>query len=213
VSTLLVAPDLEEALSRAAECLRDGGLVAFPTDTLYALGALASHDEAVRRLFEAKKRPSDKPLPLLLASDCDVEGIAMSVSETADRLMKAFWPGALTLVLQRALRYGSRALAGAGTVAVRVPAHPVALELIARVGGAVTGTSANVTGGPSPRNAEEVRCQLGDAVDLVVDGGPTPGGLESTVVDLTGGAPRLLREGAISRAAIEKVIGPSVSPR
>ncbi len=212
MSTLLRAPDLEEALSRAAECLRDGGLVAFPTDTLYALGALASHDEAVARLFEAKRRPSDKPLPLLLASDCDVGGIAVSVSETAKRLMKAFWPGALTLVLQRARRYESRALAGSGTVAMRVPAHPVALELIARVGGAVTGTSANVTGGPSPRDAEEVRRQLGDAVDLIVDGGPAPGGLESTVVDLTGDVPRLLREGAVSLAAIEKAVGLSVLP-
>jgi L-threonylcarbamoyladenylate synthase len=206
-----MAPDLEEALSRAAECLRDGSLVAFPTDTLYALGALACHDEAVGGLFEAKKRPFDKPLPLLLASDRDVKEMAASVPEVAERLMKAFWPGALTLVLRRARRYESRALAGADTVAVRVPAHPLALELIARVGGAVTGTSANVTGGPSPRDADEVRRQLGGAVDLILDGGPTPGGLESTVVDLTGDAPRLLREGAISRTAIEKLVGPLAS--
>jgi L-threonylcarbamoyladenylate synthase len=210
--TLPIASELEETLSRAAECLKDGGLVAFPTDTLYALGALASHDEAVGRLFEAKKRRSDKPLPLLLASERDVQEIAVSVPEAAQQLMNAFWPGGLTLVLQRAEGYRSRALGSSDTVALRVPAHPVALDLIERAGGAVTGTSANVAGGPGPRDADEVRRQLGDGVDLVVDGGPTPGGLESTVVDLTGDEPRFLREGAIFRAAIERVVGPFVSP-
>lgn len=208
MSALPVAPHLEETLTRAAACLRDGGLVAFPTDTLYALGALAADAEAVGRLFEAKNRPLDRPLPLLLASQRGVEGIAESVPATAERLMQSFWPGALTLVLRRAPGYRSRALGGAETVALRVPAHPVAVDLIRRAEGAVTGTSANVTGGPDPRDADEVRRQLGGAVDFLVDAGPAPGGLESTIVDLSRRTPRLLREGAVSRAAIEEIVGP-----
>lgn len=213
MSSLSIAPDLEQALSRAADCLRNGGLVAFPTDTLYALGALASHDEAVARLFEAKRRARDKPLPLLIASDRDLADVAGPLPIAGQRLIGEFWPGALTIVLRRATEYTSPALAGTDTVALRVPAHPIALEIIRRAGGAVTGTSANVAGGPGPRDAAEVRRQLGDAVDLVLDGGPTPGGLESTVVDLTGDAPRILREGAISRAAVEAVVNSAVLAR
>jgi L-threonylcarbamoyladenylate synthase len=212
MSPLQTAPDLEEAVSRAARCLRDGGLVAFPTDTLYGLGALASDDKAVERLFEAKRRPLDKPLPLLLASRGDVDGVAEGVPWAAERLMGAFWPGALTLVLRRARGYRSLALEGGDTVAIRVPAHPIALKLIREAGGPITGTSANVAGGPGPRTADDVRQGLGDTVDFVLDGGPTPGELESTVVDLTGEAPRLLREGAVSRAAIEEVAGPLEPP-
>jgi L-threonylcarbamoyladenylate synthase len=207
MSALPVAPHLEETLTRAAACLRGGGLVVFPTDTLYALGALAGNAEAVRMLFEAKNRPLDRPLPLLLASKRDVEGIVESVPEVAERLMQSFWPGALTLVFRRAPGYRSRALGDAETVALRVPAHPVAVDLIRRAGGAVTGTSANVTGGPGPRDADEVRRQLGGAIDFVVDAGPAPGGLESTIVDVSRGTPRLLREGAVSRADIEEIVG------
>jgi L-threonylcarbamoyladenylate synthase len=207
MSPLQTAPDLEEAVSRAARCLRDGGLVAFPTDTLYGLGALASDDEAVEKLFQAKKRPSDKPLPLLLASRRDVDEVTEDVPLAAERLMEAFWPGALTLVLRRARGYESRALGGGDTVAIRVPAHPIALRLIREAGGPITGTSANVAGGSGPRTAADVRRALGDAVDFVLDGGPTGGELESTVVDLTGETPRLLREGAVSRAAVEEIAG------
>ncbi len=213
MSALPVVPHVEETLTRAAACLRDGGLVSFPTDTLYALGALASDVEAVNRLFEAKKRPFDRPLPLLLASERDVDEIVESVPPAARRLMELLWPGALTVVFRRGRGYRSRALGEAGTVALRVPAHPVALELIRRAGGAVTGTSANVSDGPSPRDAGEVRRQVGGVVDFVVDAGPTPGGLESTIVDLSRGTPRLLREGAVSRAAIEEIVGPVESPQ
>jgi L-threonylcarbamoyladenylate synthase len=213
MSALPIASHLEETLMRAAACLRDGGLVAFPTDTLYALGALAGDTEAVSRLFQAKNRPLDRPLPLLLASEREVDGIAESVPTVARRLMKSLWPGAVTLVLRRASGYRSRALGEADTVALRVPAHPVALELIRRAGRALTGTSANVSGGPDPRDADEVRRQLGGAVDFIVDAGPAPGGLESTIVDLSRGTPRLLREGAVSRAVIEEIVGPLESPQ
>ena len=187
----------EAVLEEAARCLQDGGLVAFPTDTLYGLGAVASQERAVERLFEAKERPGDRPLPIFVASAADVDGVATEVSPAARRLMETFWPGGLTLVLRRHPRFHSPALAGGDTVAVRVPAHPVALELLRRVGEPLTGTSANLSGRPGPRTAGEVRRQLGGRVDLIVDGGPCPGGVESTVVDCTVDPPRVLREGAV----------------
>jgi len=187
----------EAVLEEAARCLRDGGLVAFPTDTLYGLGAVATQERAVERLFEAKERPGDRPLPIFIASAADVDSVATEVSQPARRLMETFWPGGLTLVLRRHPRFHSLALAGGDTVAVRVPAHPVALELLRRVGEPLTGTSANLSGRRGPRTAGEVRRQLGGRVDLIVDGGPCPGGVESTVVDCTVDPPRVLREGAV----------------
>jgi len=187
----------EAVLEEAARCLQDGGLVAFPTDTLYGLAAVASQERAVERLFDAKGRPPDRPLPILIVSAADVNGVAVDVPPAARRLMETFWPGGLTLVLRRYPGFHSPALAGGDTVAVRVPAHPVALELLRRVGEPLTGTSANLSGLPGPRTAEEVRHQLGDRVDLIVDGGPCPGGVESTVVDCTVDPPRVLREGAV----------------
>jgi L-threonylcarbamoyladenylate synthase len=175
----------------------EGGLVAFPTDTLYGLAAAASNDRAVKRLFEVKGRPPDRPLPILIESIEDADVIATDIPSGARLLMEAFWPGGLTLALRRHRRFCSLALAGGDTVAVRVPAHPVALELLRRVGEPLTGTSANLSGRPGPRTAEEVRRQLGERVDLIVDGGPCPGGIESTVVDCTVEPPRLLREGAV----------------
>ena len=192
----------EAVLDEAVRCLQSGGLVAFPTDTLYGLAAVASQDRAVERLFAAKERPRDRPLPVLVASVADVDGLAIGVSAAARRLMEAFWPGGLTLVLRRHPRFHSLALAGGDTVAVRVPAHPIALELLRRVGEALTGTSANLSGKPAPRTAGEVRRGLGDRVDLIVDGGACPGGVESTVVDCTVDPPRVLREGAVPAARI-----------
>lgn len=196
----------DAVLERAARCLLEGGLVAIPTDTLYGLAAAASNDRAVRRLFEVKERPSDRPLPILIASTGDADLIATDIPPVARRLMEAFWPGGLTLVLSRHPGFRSLALAGGDTVAVRVPDHPVALELLRRLGEPITGTSANLSGLPGPRTAEEVRRQLGDRVDLIVDGGPCPGGIESTVVDCTVDPPRLLREGAVSTAQIEAAL-------
>jgi L-threonylcarbamoyladenylate synthase len=203
----LAALGVDEALlKRAVGCLQKGGLVAFPTDTLYGLGAAASHESAVKRLFAAKQRPLDRPLPILIASAEDVDVIAAEVQATARRLMEAFWPGGLTLVLRRHPRFRSLALAGGDTVAVRVPAHPVALGLLRRLGEPITGTSANLSGLPGPRTAEEVRRQLGDRVDLVLDAGPCPGGVESTVVDCTADPPRVLREGAVSTVMVEAAL-------
>jgi L-threonylcarbamoyladenylate synthase len=193
-------------LEEAARRLQGGGLVAFPTDTLYGLAAAACQEGAVERLFDAKERPHDRPLPILIASPEDVDGVATDVSPAAHRLMEAFWPGGLTLVLRRRPGFRSVALAGGDTVAVRVPAHPVALELLRRLAQPLTGTSANVSGRPGPRTAEEVRRQLGDRVDLIVDGGPCPGGVESTVIDCTVVPPRVLREGAVPVERVTAVL-------
>jgi L-threonylcarbamoyladenylate synthase len=196
----------EAVLDEAACCLQNGGLVAFPTDTLYGLAAVASQERAVERLFEAKERPRDRPLPILLASAADVNSVAVEISPAARRLMEAFWPGGMTLVLRRHPGFRSPALAGGDTVAVRVPNHPVAVELLCRVGEPLTGTSANLSGWPGPRTAEEVRHQLGSRVDLIVDGGPCPGGVESTVVDCTVDPPRVLREGAVPAGRVAAVL-------
>ncbi len=206
LSAFSTPPNLPSLLDRAVERLRAGGLVAYPTDTVYGLGAAAGHDEAVRRLFEAKSRNLDKPLPLLLASASQVELVAVDVPPVARRLMATFWPGGLTLVLRKAPSYHSLALAGGDTVAVRVPDHPVPRELVERLGQPITGTSANRSGAPSPLTATAVREQLGDLVDLVIDGGRCPGGIESTVVDCTVDPPRLLREGVIPWPEIERVM-------
>jgi L-threonylcarbamoyladenylate synthase len=187
----------DAVLEGAVRCLLEGGLVAFPTDTLYGLAAAASNDPAVKRLFEVKGRPPDRALPVLIQSIDDAEVVAIDIAPGARILMEAFWPGGLTLVLPRHPAFRSLALAGGETVAVRVPDHSVALELIRRLREPITGTSANLSGMPGPRTADDVRRQLGDRVDLIVDGGPCPGGIESTVVDCTVDPPRLLREGAV----------------
>jgi len=196
-----------DVLDEAAERLRAGGLAAFPTDTVYGVGALASDPVAVAGLFKAKNRPSDRAIPILLASAGELEGIVDDVPQAAGRLAEAFWPGALTLVLRRGKDFVSAALAGGDTVAVRVPDHAVVRGLIGRVGEALAGTSANLSGGRSPVTAEKVREQLGASVDIIIDGGRCPGGVESTVVDVSVDPPRVLREGAIPRSRLEQATG------
>jgi L-threonylcarbamoyladenylate synthase len=205
---IIAAPSTADlSLTEAVDCLRRGGLVAYPTDTLYGLGAAAGDDEAVRRLFQAKNRPLDNPLPILVASIEAAQEIAQMEPSLALRLASHFWPGELTLVLPREPGFHSLALAGGDTVAVRVPNHRVPLALIRELGQPLTGTSANIAGGPPSLTAAEVAEQLGERIDIIIDGGRCPGGIESTVLDLTGESPRLLREGAISRAELESVTG------
>lgn len=196
-----------DVLDEAAERLRAGGLAAFPTDTVYGVGALASDPVGVGRLFEAKNRPSDRAIPILLASAAELQGIVDDVPEAAARLAEAFWPGALTLVFRRRRNFASLALAGGETVAVRVPDHAVIRGLIERVGEPLAGTSANLSGDRSPVTADEVREQLGASVDIIIDGGRCPGGVESTVVDVSVDPPRVLREGAIPRDRLEQATG------
>ena len=196
----------DETIRRAVAVLRAGGLVAYPTDTVYGLAADPTNDQAVTRLFEAKKRLPDQSTPLLIASPHDLAKVAAEVPEVAERLIVTFWPGALTIVLRKAQSFHSRAVAGE-TVGLRVPDHPVPRELVRLLGGPITGTSANVAGGPEPLTAEDVRSQLGDAVDLVIDGGRCPGNTPSTVVDCTVSPPRIVREGAITRGELVRAAG------
>jgi len=185
------------ALEAAARILRAGGLVAFPTETFYGLGAHALDDVAVVRVFQAKGRPRDKPLLVLVDSLVMVERVAREVSVRARRLMARYWPGPLTLVLPAHPALPMALTAGTGTIGVRLSGHPVARGLVAAVGAPVTAPSANPHGKASPRTADEALAGLGARVDLVLDGGPTLGGPASTVLDLTGTSAVLLRAGGV----------------
>ncbi|MBI2855613.1 MAG: threonylcarbamoyl-AMP synthase [Chloroflexi bacterium] len=195
----------ESQLEAAVSILCKGGLVAFPTDTLYALGSHAFIETAVQRVYRAKGRPAGMALPLLLATAADVERVAINVPPIAWKLADLFWPGAITLVLHKAASISPTISGGGDTIAVRVPGHPLALELIERTGAPLTGTSANRSGGAEPVTAGEVHRQLGPDVDMIVNGGPCPLRGASTIVDMTSEPPRMVREGAISRAMLIEV--------
>jgi L-threonylcarbamoyladenylate synthase len=201
----IVRADAEDALAEATAVLRGGGVVAYPSDTVYGLGAAASDARAIERVFAAKGRDAEKALSLLLADAADLAPLCAEVPLAARVLAQRYWPGPLTLVLRRSPAFHSAALGGGETVAVRVPDHPFLRELIRALGEPVTGTSANASGRPACRSAQEVELELGDAVDLVIDGGPSAAGPESTVVSLTGSLPVVLREGAIPRADVERL--------
>jgi L-threonylcarbamoyladenylate synthase len=186
-----------ETLRRAASLLRDGRLVAFPTETFYGLGAHALDEAGVARIFRAKGRPGDKPLLVLVESLAMVERVARDVPDRARRLMAKYWPGPLTLVLPARAGLPAALTAGTGTIGVRLSGHPVARALVHAVDAPVTAPSANRHDGAAPRTADEVLAALGPAVDLVLDGGPTPGGLPSTVLDVTAVPPVVLRPGAV----------------
>lgn len=191
-------PEIQTQIERGIALLGRGGVVAFPTDTVYGLGAAIDRPEAIARIYAVKQRPRDMALPLLLGDAAQLSMVADSVPGAARRLAERFWPGALTLVLKKSAPVPDAVTAGAGTVAVRVPGHPVPIALIRGAGIPVTGTSANLSGRPSPRTAAEVREQLGESIDLIIDGGRSPGGRESTIVDVTGAVPVVRRAGAIT---------------
>jgi L-threonylcarbamoyladenylate synthase len=197
--------EVQRQVEAGIEIIRKGGLVAFPTDTLFGLGAGAYFEPAVERIFEVKQRPHDMALPLLLADTAQIPEIVKDLPEYAWRLIERFLPGGLTLVARRTQKVKDLIAAGGDTVAFRIPDHPVPLSLIRGCGMPVIGTSANVSGQPNPLTYEEVYRQIGDKVDLVIDGGPVPGGKESTVVDVTGAVAVILRLGAISKAQLEEV--------
>jgi len=194
----VVAPD-GDGLARACAALRDGDLVAFPTETVYGLGADALRADAVARVFAAKRRPADNPLIVHLADAGQVDRVVARWPALARSLADAFWPGPLTLVVDAADAVPSVTTGGLATVAVRVPDHPVAEALLRAVDLPVAAPSANRSGRPSPTEARHVADDLGDDVAVVVDGGPCPVGVESTVVDARGPRPVLLREGSITR--------------
>jgi L-threonylcarbamoyladenylate synthase len=196
-----------ELIARAAETLRRGGLVAFPTETVYGLGANATDAVAVKRIFEVKQRPATSPL--IVHVDCEemAREYAAEWPRAASELAARFWPGPLTIVLPKKSIIPDVVTAGLGTVGLRVPAHPIALELIRAAGLPVAAPSANRFTQLSPTTAEHVRASLGSAVDMILDGGSTPVGIESTVISLTGGVPILLRPGMISKEELEMVLG------
>jgi L-threonylcarbamoyladenylate synthase len=203
----LTLPD-PHGIVAAAQALRQGHLVVFPTETVYGVGANALDPRAVRRIFAAKGRPSDNPLIVHCRDLAAARGLAASWPAAADLLAKAFWPGPLTLVVQRAAGIPDEVTAGLDSVALRVPGHPVAAALLKAAGVPVAAPSANKSGRPSPTRAADARADLGDAVDVYLDGGPTEVGLESTVVSLLGKRPALLRLGGVPREAVEAVVGP-----
>jgi L-threonylcarbamoyladenylate synthase len=194
----------------AVEKLKEGGVVAFPTDTLYALAADATNPAAVERIFDIKGREGGKPLPVFV-SGVEMAARYASLTSEADALARRYWPGALTLVLTRLPDFESAALAGGETVALRAPDHPVALAILLGAGRPLTGTSANAARGPDPVTAADVIEALGDRVDLVLDGGACPQGRPSTIVDCTQSPPKVLREGAISPAEIAAALGAPVA--
>lgn len=196
----------EKSLQRAIEMLRRGGIGAFPTDTVYGLGARIDSEIAINKIFEAKGRSSAQPLPIHISEIGQLHQIAIQISPIARRLAERFWPGGLTLVLPKAPQILELISAGGSTVAVRLPNHPITLALIKGLGIPIIGTSANLSGQPSPVTAKEVIAQLDETLDFVIDGGRCPGGKESTIVDFTQDPPRILREGAIARIDIEKLL-------
>jgi L-threonylcarbamoyladenylate synthase len=199
-----------EALTEAATVLRGGGLVAFPTETVYGLGANALDAEAVARIFVAKGRPANNPLIVHLADACQLPEVAVDWPRLAERLAEHFWPGPLTLVLPKRDNVPDIVTAKGPTVAVRVPAHPVAQALLRAVALPLAAPSANRSTELSPTHAAHVLRSLQGRIDILIDGGATPGGIESTVLDVTTMPPRLLRPGLIGVAELEAVIGSRV---
>jgi L-threonylcarbamoyladenylate synthase len=203
-----IVPATQQAIEEAAEALRGGAIVAFPTDTVYGLGANALDAGAVAKVFAAKGRPSANPL-IVLVPDLDKAEAFAEVGPAARKLADAFWPGALTLVLPMRpdCPLAPAVSAGLDTIGVRAPEHEVALALLARSGLPIVAPSANRSGHTSPKTAAEVEADLGDRPAMILDGGPSPLGRESTIVSLAARTPLLLRQGALPRETIEAVLG------
>lgn len=206
-----IRPDAA-AIADAARILAAGGLVAFPTETVYGLGADALNAAAVERIFEAKGRPADNPIIVHIAEETALRGVVSNVPSNARALIARCWPGPLTLVLPALPAVPTVTRGGLPTVAVRIPSHPVALALIRAAGCPLAAPSANRSGRPSPTTAQHVLADLGAVIDLVLDAGPTPLGVESTVLDLTGAAPTLLRPGGVALETLEAILGPVAVP-
>jgi L-threonylcarbamoyladenylate synthase len=194
-------------IETAVQALRDGELVAFPTETVYGLGANAQNPAAVRKIFEAKGRPAAHPVIVHLDSPRFLHRWVREVPQTATRLADTFWPGPLTLVLPRAPNVHDVVTGGQDTIAIRVPAHPMAQQLLTAFGGGIAAPSANRYGRLSPTRAEHVREELGEAVRIILDGGECQIGLESTIVSFEGANVRLLRPGSVTAAQIRQVVG------
>jgi len=196
-----------QLIAKAASIIRSGGLVAFPTETVYGLGGDATSRQAVSKIFQAKGRPSDNPLIVHVAGRQMLDDVAPEISDKAARLIEQFWPGPLTLVLRRSTMLGPSVSAGLDTVAVRMPSAPIAFALIQAAATPIAAPSANTSGKPSPTSARHVLHDLAGKVDLILDGGDTLIGIESTVIDMTADPPVILRPGWVTAEVISSVIG------
>ena len=204
--TRLVTSDELNALKIATDELKQGRLVAFPTDTVYGVGCLAFDSAAVARLYAVKQRRPDKPIPILVNSPEQLDLLAREITPLARRLIERFWPGALTLILKRRPELPDAICAGGDTIAVRMPAHVLTLTLIREVGSPLATTSANMSGRQSPLDAQQTLFNLNGRIDMILDAGPCPGGIDSTVVDATGEVVRVLRETAIPTRLIKEAL-------
>ena len=203
--------DVDDDIARAVDVLRRGGLVAFPTETVYGLGADAANADAVRRLFAVKGRPADHPVIVHLADAAQLEEWSASVPAAARTLADAFWPGPLTVIVPRAARVPDVVTGGRDTVGLRVPGQSLAHALLAKFGGGIAAPSANRFGRVSPTTANDVRADLGDDVDFVLDGGPCRVGVESTIVDCTREEPVIARLGGVTQSDIARVLGRTIA--
>jgi len=196
---------IQQQVEQAITILKQGGIVACPTDTVYGVVAAINIEPAVERIYRIKGRPRSQALPILLADKSQISEVAKVVPLLARRLADKFWPGALTMVLLKAESIPDIITGGGKTVAIRMANHPMPVAIIRGLGVPIVGTSANLSGHPSALTAEEVRAQIGDRVDMIIDGGRCPGGIESTIIDLSGEMPLILRKGAIPLEEIEQV--------
>ena len=203
---------IDDAAEKAGEILRNGGIAAFPTDTVYGLGAVFSDAQAVQKIFTAKGRPEQKPLSILVSDASQVEQLAENVTEEAKRLMNRFWPGALTLIFRQKESAGipEEVTAGGQTIGVRMPDCALTVRIIEEAGKPLAAPSANLSGRRSASCGQDVIEDLDGRIDLIIDGGSCTVGVSSTVLDLSGTEPRILREGTITREMLKETIGMNV---
>ncbi len=206
METLFIKETDKASLEKAGEIIRNGGVVAFPTETVYGLGASAFDDEAVRKIYKAKGRPSDNPLIVHIADVADVEKVCRDVPESAKKLLDAFAPGPFTLILKKMPNISDTVTAGLDTVGVRIPSHPVAREFLRTAKVPIAAPSANLSGKPSPTKAEHVIRDMTGRVDAIICGGAASVGVESTIIDMTSDVPTILRPGGITKAQLLEVL-------
>jgi len=195
-----------KAIKDIQSVLNSGGVIAFPTDTFYGLGADPFSPDALSKVFQIKQRPADKPLLVLIHSLDQLADLVQEVTDNARKLMEHFWPGPLTLIFKAAPGLSDALTAGTGTIGVRLPGYPFTRRFLKTLGQPLTAPSANISNANEPKSAQEVERTLGDKIDLIVDGGPAPGEKPSTVLDTTTNPPTLLREGTLSRGDLESVL-------
>lgn len=205
MKTEILPAESNETISRALAILQAGGLVAFPTDTVYGVGALAFDGKAIESIYAAKDRPVEKAIPILISDVVDLAKVALDIPQAANKLAFRFWPGPLTILVPKRADL-PESVSATATVGVRIPDHEVARALL-RAAGPMAVTSANISGAQSPITAEEVHQQLGGRIPLIIDGGRTPGGVPSTLVDCTSPELRILREGPVGLAELLSALG------